>query len=318
MPIDSSSPSIPHPTPAKRIVVVGAGGRLGSSLADFLETSHQVTRFDRKQLDLTSDASIEDALGGLDYDLLFLTGALTAVDYCETHEDEAYAANAMGPGKIAEISASKGAHVTYISTDMVFGGSKEGLYQETDIPDPISVYGASKLEGENRVLAASPDHLVARVSWVYGPGRPAFPEWIIDRACAVADLTLPGDKLCCPTHTIDLIGWLDALVFNDTRPPASGIYQLCNSNACTWRDWGQFCIDTAREAGYPVLAREITGVPVESVPAFVAKRPKNSAMSTEKFTQLTGIRPRDWKEALRDFVILNPSFNKYKPEAQQP
>jgi dTDP-4-dehydrorhamnose reductase len=296
----------------KKVVVVGAGGRLGGLLADVLRQDHEVIGFDRKQLDLSSATSIDAALGGLDYDLLFLTGALTAVDYCETHADEAHAVNAAGPGRIAEISAAKGAHVTYISTDMVFDGSKAEPYVETDEANPISVYGASKLAGEAAVMAASQNNLVARVSWVYGPGRPAFPEWIIDRACADANLTLPGNKICCPTFTPDLIEWLKALVFPFAGKPASGIYQLCNATPCTWREWGQFCIDTARELEFPVIAGEITGVPLDSVPAFVAKRPLNSAISTDKFTAFSGIRPRDWQSALRDFVMQSDSFAKYR------
>ena len=287
----------------KHIVVVGSGGRLGISLAGFLGRNHQVTGFDRKQLDLGTPASIEAALRGLDYDHLFLTGALTGVDYCETHEREAHAVNAEGPGMIAEISAAKGAHVTYISTDMVFDGRKEDPYLEADEAQPISVYGASKLEGEHRVLAAAADNLVARVSWVFGPGRPAFPEWIIDQARSREDVTLPGDKLGSPTYTLDLIRWLDALVFGQSGGPASGVFHLCNSEPCLWRDWGQFCIDTAREAGVSLLAREICGIPVDSVAAFVAKRPVNSAMSTYRFTALTGIRPRSWQDAVREHVM---------------
>jgi len=296
----------------KTAVVVGSGGRLGGVLAERLRRDHDVIGFDRKQLDLSSIDSIDRALAGIDYDLLFLTGALTAVDYCETHADEAHAVNGVAPGRIAEISAGKGAHVSYISTDMVFDGSKHEPYVETDEPEPISVYGASKLEGERRVLAASTGNLVARVSWVYGPGRPAFPEWIIDRACADPNLTLPGDKICCPTYTMDLIEWLSALVTDSECGPASGVFHLCNANPCSWRDWGQFCIDTARELGFPVVAGNIEGVPVSSVPAFVAKRPVNSAMDTGKFSARTGIAPRPWKEALRDFVIQSQSFAKYR------
>jgi dTDP-4-dehydrorhamnose reductase len=300
-------------TDRKNIVLVGSGGRLGCSLVKFLEPHHQVTGLGRGDLNLASASSIQEALEPLEYDHLFLTGALTAVDYCETHETEAFAVNGEGPGIIAEISARKGAHVTHISTDMVFDGAKESPYLETDEANPISVYGASKLEGETRVLAASPKNLVARVSWVYGPGRPAFPEWIIGRACEESRLTLPGNKICCPTYTLDLIRWLAALVLDRADGPAAGVFHLCNSSPCTWRDWGQFCIDTARVNGFPIIAGEIEGVPVESVPAFVAKRPVNSAMDTGKFSALTGIRPRDWREALRDFVMQSESFAKYKP-----
>jgi dTDP-4-dehydrorhamnose reductase len=305
-------------TTRRKVVVVGAGGRLGSSLAEFLAPDHEVTRIDRKQMDLGSISSIDEVLGNLGYDHLFLTGALTAVDYCESHAKEAFAVNARGPGRIAEISADKGAHVTYISTDMVFGGSKTTPYVESDTPDPISVYGSSKHEGEAEVMAASASNLVARVSWVYGPNRPAFPEWIIGQACSGPDLTLPEDKICCPTFTLDLIQWLAALVFGHAAGPASGVFHLCNSSPCSWLEWGQFCIDTARGAGFPVVAERIKGVAVDSVPAFVAKRPLNSAMCTAKFTAFSGIEPRHWTAALRDFVIHGDSFAKYRLGASVP
>lgn len=288
-----------------KVVVIGSGGRLGRSLVGLLGRFYQVIGLDRNQLDLASEKSIEMSLGDIDYNYLFLAGALTGVDYCETHEEEAYTVNSTAPGKIAEISASKGAHVTYISTDMVFDGRKSGLYSETDIARPVSVYGASKLLGELQVMNASSLNLVARVSWVFGPGRPAFPEWIIGQACAMSDLTLPGNKLGCPGYVLDLIEWLHALVFLQATGPASGIIHLCNAGPCSWRDWGQFCIDTALQAGFPVKARNIRGIPLDSVTAFVAERPVNSAMSTEFFTKMTGIKPREWREALREHLMSN-------------
>lgn len=297
----------------KKLVVIGSGGRLGSAVVNHFSSSHEVIAIDHKKMDLRCPLSIRDMLLPLGYDQVILTGALTAVDYCETHSAEAFLVNAEGPARIAEISATKGAHVTYLSTDLVFDGSKAGPYLETDSPLPISVYGASKLAGEAGVLAASADNLVLRVSWVYGPGRPAFPEWIVEKACAEAEITLPADKVCCPTYTIDLVAWMESLVSPEGSVPASGIYHLCNSGPCTWREWGQFCIETAREAGFPVLAGAIHGIPVGAVDAFVAKRPVNSAMSTRKFTALTGIHPRNWSVPLYNFVIQNESFRKYKP-----
>lgn len=291
--------------PQKRVLVVGADGRLGRSLVEVLGQRHSVLGLGRKELDLASAESIARTLEALDYEFLFLTGALTAVDYCETHEAEAFAVNSEGPGRIAGISAAKGAHVTYISTDMVFDGLKGGPYVETDEAHPISVYGASKLEGERLVLSASARNLVARVSWVFGPGRPAFPEWIIGQASAKTGLTLPGNKIACPTYAMDLIDWLDVLVFGSEDGPAAGLFHLCNSDPCTWRDWGQYCINVAHEAGLPVLPQEITGVPVDSVEAFVARRPVNSAMDTRKFTNVTGSQPRSWRETIRDHVMHN-------------
>jgi len=261
-------------------------------------------------MDLASERSITEALEPLEYDLLILPAALTAVDYCETHEEEAFAVNAGAPRTIAEISAAKGAHVTYVSTDFVFNGNKQEPYLESDTPDPVSVYGASKLKGEEHVLNVSAANLVVRVSWLFGPGKPAFPEWIVEKSCSDSDLTLPGNKTGSPTYSLDLVDYLNALLFG--TDDSSGVFHLCNSQPCTWRDWGQFCIDTARDAGLPVKAGRIDGVPVDSVPAFVAKRPVNSAMSTEKFTGVTGIRPRGWQDSVREHLLRSDCFKKHQ------
>lgn len=295
----------------RRIVIVGASGRLGGLLVKAFESDHTVTGISRQQLDLGSADSISKALEPLDYDLLVIAGALTAVDYCETNEAEAFAINATGPGEIARISAAKNAHVTYFSTDMVYDGTKSGFYSEADLTNPISVYGASKLKGEELVLASSPGNLVLRVSWLYGPGKAAFPEWIIGKACADSHVTLPGDKTGCSTSTVDVVALLKPLLFGPDGP-AGGVFNLCNSGSCAWRDWGQFCIDTARLAGLPLIADQIEGVPVDSVPAFVARRPVNSAMTTAKYTRLTGIVPRSWQDANRDFLQQSELFSKYQ------
>lgn len=285
----------------RRIVVVGSGGRLGAWLAREFSRRHEVVGFGRRDMDLGCTAAIEAALGRLDYDLLVLTGAMTAVDACESRAAEAMAVNAAGPARIARISRDKGAHVTYISTDMVFDGRKEDPYTESDDPAPVSIYGHSKLAGEQRVLDVSADNLVLRVSWLFGPGRPAFPEWVIQQACQHPQLSLPGDKTACPTYSVDVAQWLDRLLLGGTRP-AAGVYHVCNAGVCTWRDWGQYCVDWAKAAGMPVRVGRIRGVPVASVPAFVARRPVHSGLSTAKFEARTGLKPRPWMEAVAEHL----------------
>ena len=302
----------------RRVVVVGSRGRLGTTLVQCLKSiDYVVFDYDRDHLDLGSETSIMRALEPIEYDELILTGALTGVDYCERHAKEAHAVNAVAPRIIAEISAAKMAHVTYISTDMVFNGLNEKPYTENDKPDPISIYGASKLDGEVGILSASKDNLILRVSWVFGPGRPAFPEWIIAKSCYEHELSLPADKYCCPTYTIDLVNWLSALLFSTGSKPASGVFHLCNSSPCSWLEWGHFCVTTAIEEGFPVLTGDIQGVSMHSIAAFLAKRPVYSALDTSKLTEISGIRPRDWREAVRDHVILSPTFKKYSSAVQE-
>ena len=298
--------------PPPRIVIVGAAGRLGQALAARFSRDATVTGLTRSSIDLSSEDSIRAALEPLDFDFLILPAAMTAVDPCETNEAEAYAINAEGPRIIAEICAAKRAHMTHVSTDFVFGGAKDSPYTEKDTPRPVSAYGASKLKGEEQVLAASPAHLVVRVSWLYGPGKPAFPEWIVDKSCTESALSLPADKIGTPTSSVDVADLLEPLLFTPGGVPASGVFHLCNSGSCTWQEWGQACIDLAREAGAAVKVDAIAGNSLADIPAFLAKRPPNSAISNAKYIDFTGITPRPWKDALRGHFETGAFLRKHQ------
>lgn len=298
-----------------KIVIVGAAGRLGQALQLRFSRAAEVIGLTRANLDLSSPESIRVALEALDFDRLILPAAMTAVDLCEGDPDTAFAINAEAPKLIAEICAAKKAHMTYVSTDFVFDGHQAGAYREEDPAEPISVYGASKLQGERNVLAADPGHLVVRVSWLYGPGKPAFPEWIVDKACAETAISLPGDKTGSPTSSGDVADWLVPLISDPARSPAAGIFHLCNSGACTWRDWGQACIDLAREAGAPVLAESIAANSMADISAFLAARPANSVLSNAKYASFTGITPRPWQEALRAHFATSGCLDKFQAKA---
>lgn len=290
------------------VVVVGSGGRLGPVLAAQLAKHHQVVALSRNDLDLADKDSIRRVLGAIDYGWLFLAAALTDVDYCETHPREAYVINAEAAEIVAEVSAEKCAHVTYLSTDMVFDGSSPVPYSETDAALPISVYGHTKRDGECRVLAASQKNLVARVSWLFGPSRPGFPEWIVRQSASCACTALPEDKFARPTYTLDLAEWLEVLVFGNQKAPASGVVHLCNDGTCSWREWGEACLELAQIKGIANLPQKIGGTTLAEVEAFVASRPLNSALCNSRFANLTGIQPRSWREALRHFVIQSGHF----------
>lgn len=287
--------------PSSQLVIIGSAGRLGAALLKRYSKNHTVRGLARHDLNLADPDSIRRTLEPLEYDLLLLPGALTAVDYCEDHEDEAFAVNADGPKLIAEISAAKAAHVTYISTDFVFAGLYSHAYHESRKARPLSVYGASKLEGEENVLAVSDRNLVVRLSWLFGPGKPAFPEWIIQQALKKSKLSLPEEKTSSPTYTEDVVDYLALLLgIDDGGPPAGGIYHLSNSGQCTWQEWGQFCLDEAAMVGLPLKTLQIGANCLEDIAAFVAKRPENSVLDTSKFTRFAGFAPRAWQEAMRD------------------
>src|SRR5947199_9817148 len=167
-----------------RIVILGAGGRLGAALVREYRPEFDVIGLNRAQLDLAKSDKIRDRLSSFEFDLLVNCAAMTNVDLCESKRAEAFAINADAPKILAEICSEKKAKLIHFSTDYVFDGEKHEPYVETDAAKPISVYGESKRAGEENVLAVQDRsssakatanrHLVVRVSWVFGPDRPSF------------------------------------------------------------------------------------------------------------------------------------------------
>ena len=283
-----------------KVVVLGSGGRLGAALArEWRAAGDEVAGFDHAALDLADGAMIRDKLGGLDFDALVNCAALTNVDYCETHADEAHAINAGAVQVIAEICARKQRRCIHISTDYVFDGEKRSPYVETDEAHPLGVYAASKLEGERRLLSAWDQHLAVRVSWVFGPDRPSFVDQILQRARETDAVSAIADKWAVPTFTRDAATLLRPLLRD---VPAGGLLHLCNSGACTWQEYGQFALDCAARHGIALQGRTVAPLKMADLKAFVARRPVHTVMSTDKLTRLTGMRPRPWQEAVEEHV----------------
>jgi dTDP-4-dehydrorhamnose reductase len=237
----------------KRIVIVGAGGRLGAALAREYQCEHDVAGFNRAQLDLGSPSDLHDRLRPLEFDTLINCAAQTNVDRCETDREEAFAINAEAPGVLAEICTAKAARLVHISTDYVFDGENPEPYTESDPPHPISVYGESKLEGERRVAAAGAQHLIARVSWVFGPDRPSFVDWIVHRAREFDRVEAVADKFSSPTYTADIAEMLRPFVAGSITE--GGLVHLANTGRCSWREYGQWALDCCAAEGVELRAR---------------------------------------------------------------
>jgi dTDP-4-dehydrorhamnose reductase len=283
-----------------RTVIVGSGGRLGAALLrEWGKAGEEVHGFDRRQLDLANDAALRSALEPLEFDTLVNCAALTNVDYCETHEEEAHRINAEAVRTLGEISARKGARCIHISTDYVFDGAKHTPYTEEDSAEPISIYGASKRAGEVALLETSDRHLAVRVAWVFGPDRPSILDQILHRAREQDRVEAIGDKWAVPTYTLDAATLLRPFL---REIPEGGLLHLCNHGACTWQEYGQYALDCAAEAGIPLKTREVGGLKMAELKAFIAKRPPYTVLSVEKLARLTGQQPRTWKEAVSEHV----------------
>ncbi len=285
------------------IVIVGAGGRLGAALGREYQRDYAVASFERMQLDLGQLDRVRSALSKAKFDLLINCAALTNVDYCESHREAAFVVNAEAPRLLAEIANEKSAKLVHFSTDYVFDGKKTDPYVEEDKAVPLSVYGESKLEGERRVLEVSSQHLVVRLSWVFGPDKPGFIDQIIQRARENDVVTAVADKFSAPTYTIDVANWLRLAIDKN----ANGILHLANNGECSWQEWAQYAVDVCRSLGIPLKAERVGAVSLADMRNFVAQRPVHTVLSSAKFTTLTGVQPRHWREAVAEYISAHVS-----------
>ena len=282
-----------------KIMILGAGGRLGAALVREYRDKHDVAAFSHAQLDLWNLDDLRQKLGATNFDVLINAAAFTNVDLCETERDRAFTINGEAPGIVAEICRERGAKLIHFSTDYVFDGGKRAPYTEEDEAKPISVYGASKLAGEKNVLAADGGHLVVRVSWVFGPDRPSFVDSMVKHAQEHEKVDAIADKFSAPTYTLDIAEMLPRF-FN--RESAGGVLHFANAGECSWQEYAQWAVDCCEQGGLPLKTKKIVGSKLKDMSNWVARRPVYSVLSTEKYAQLGGTSPRTWRDAVADYI----------------
>jgi dTDP-4-dehydrorhamnose reductase len=284
---------------SQRIIIIGAGGRLGAALVREYARDFSVVGFNHAQLDLGSSEQLHATLADLDFDTLINAAAQTNVDRCETQQEEAFALNAEAPRMLAAICRAKNARFIHISTDYVFDGEKREPYTEDDAARPISVYGESKREGERRVLAEDDRALIVRVSWVFGPDRPSFIDAVLKKARAEDEISAVADKYATPTYTLDLCALLKPYLAERRE---GGLLHLANDGECSWQEYAQWALDRCHAEGIPMKARTVRAVSLADIKNFVAKRPVSSVLSSDKYQRATGETPRHWHDAVADYV----------------
>jgi dTDP-4-dehydrorhamnose reductase len=174
---------------------------------------------------------------------------------------------------------------------------------ESDPVAPLGRYAATKLEGENRVLDATDGQaLVVRTSWVFGPDRPAVPETIIERAQRADSVDAVADKFSAPTFSLDFAAHIEPFFVDSGLAVVGGRLNLCNTGSTSWHGYAQATLDLASEFGVPLRCRSVTPGALANMSGFRVPRPVHTAMAVEKFTTLTGITPRPWEEALREYI----------------
>jgi len=282
-----------------KIVILGAGGRLGAALLREYRDKFDVAGLNHAQLDLSDLGAVREKLRNTSFDVLVNTAGFTKVDLCETQPDRAFLINAEAPRVVAEVCDEKNARLIHFSTDYVFDGVKREPYTEEDHPSPISAYGESKLAGEKNVLAVQNQNLVVRVSWVFGPDRPSFIDAMVQRAQENEKVEAVADKFSTPTYTLDIAAMLPQFFDGNV---SGGILHFANAGKCSWQEYAQWAVDCCHDAGLPLKAKTIGAQKLQDMANWIARRPVYSVLSTAKYTKFTGISPRTWREAVSDYI----------------
>ena len=284
------------------ILITGGAGQVGLELQAAAWPENVVLHAPtRAALDLGDVASVRAAFAATPFAAVINSGAHTAVDKAETEVAAAFAANAMGPAVLADVTREAGVPLIQVSTDYVFDGSKDGLYVEDDPVGPLGVYGASKLAGELAVRSGNPRSVVLRTAWVLSVHRANFLKTMLRLAADRPALRVVADQHGCPTSARDIAAALKTITLRmiaDTEAP-TGVYHFVNAGETSWAGLATEVFALSAAAGGP--SATVEGIPSSDYPT-PARRPTNSRLSTEKLTRDYRVAPRPWQDAVAEIV----------------
>ena len=310
-----------------KILLTGKNGQVGWELERSLQPLGQVIAFDRTGLDLANPDSIRAAIREIKPDLIVNAAAYTAVDKAESEPELAMAINGIAPGIMAEEAKRLGAAIVHYSTDYVFDGTKTEPYTEDDVPNPINVYGKTKLAGEQAIQAVGVPHLIFRTSWVYGVRGKNFMRTILRLAKERDELRIVDDQLGAPTWcrmiaetTAQALAQHPSLRAHSSLfrgGELAGVYHLTAGGQATWYRFAKAILENAASripADFGLDRRshvlpQLTPITTDEYP-LPAKRPVNSLLSNRRLNTQFGLTLQDWSMSLMlcvDEMYLDPA-----------
>jgi dTDP-4-dehydrorhamnose reductase len=291
----------------KKILLTGVNGQVGHALQKaFLKeasSANVIVSLDRSQLDLTDQSAIRRAVQTIQPDLIINPAAYTAVDKAESEPELAYAINAIAPQVLAEEALKVGARLIHFSTDYVYAGNKIGAYVEDDVTQPLSVYGKSKLAGEDAIRSVGLQHLIFRTSWVYGAYGKNFLNTILRLAAERDELRIVADQFGAPTSSTSIANAVLS-VLGHWHNALAGTYHLVNAGQTSWHGFAVAIVEEYNRIqiahGLPLLKaspENIHAITTQDYPT-PAVRPANSCLDCSKLENDFSARLPDWHAAL--------------------
>jgi dTDP-4-dehydrorhamnose reductase len=290
---------------AQTILLIGSNGQVGSYLVEVLAQVGDIIPITRVDVDLANPESLRKAIRESQPQIIVNAAAYTAVDKAESEPQLAEAINGAAPGVMAEEAEKLGAYLIHISTDYVFDGSNSCPYRETDVTNPVSAYGRSKLAGEQAIQQICSRYLILRTAWVYGNlGKSNFVKTMLRLGRDRQEIRVVADQVGTPTSARNIAEAIASLVLRiqtDTVPSPTGIYHYTNSGAASWYDFAQAIFEEAKILGFPLQIQQVIPITTPEYPT-PATRPAYSVLACQKISTLLGTYPPHWRQSLR--VIL--------------
>jgi dTDP-4-dehydrorhamnose reductase len=283
-----------------RIAVTGRQGQVARALSEAGPALNvEIVNLSRPHLDLAAPTTVQPALEAAAPDIVVNAAAYTAVDQAEREPNIAAAVNWVGPGSVAEACRALGVPVIHLSTDYVFDGHKKSSYIEDDLVAPATVYGASKLAGEQAVAAATNDYVILRTAWVYAPYGKNFVRTMLALAETRNEVRVVADQLGCPTYAPDIamaiVRIARNLLGNPSAPQLRGIFHLTGSGETSWAGFAAAIFVFLAAKGLP--KPELTPIASNEYPT-AARRPANSRLNCAKLARVYGIELPSWRDSL--------------------
>lgn len=283
-----------------RVLVTGKEGQVVTALQALADAEPDVEliRIGLPEADLSRPETLDALVREAQPDVIISSAAYTAVDKAESEPELAGRINGDGPGRLARLAAELSVPILHLSTDYVFGGDKDGPYTEEDPTGPVSVYGATKLKGEEQICAATPNHVILRTAWVYSPYGNNFVKTMLRLAETRDEVNVVADQHGCPTYAPEIARALLAVAHRITADRDSalrGIFHLTGQGETTWAGFAQ-----AIFAGAAVRGRKtarVNPIPTSAYPT-PAKRPVNSRLASEKLHRIYYLRLDPWQASL--------------------
>lgn len=283
-----------------KLLLLGKDGQVGWELQRALAPLGELIAVGRQEADLEDLEGLRQCIEQHQPDVIINAAAYTAVDKAEAEPARAQAINAEAVGVLAEAAKRSGAWLIHYSTDYVFDGAKSGFYQVDDATHPLSVYGKTKLAGEEQIHAHNPNHLIFRTSWVYAARGGNFAKTMLRLARERDQLRVVADQVGAPTSA-ELIADVTALAIyrltNHQNPAQlSGTYHLVASGETSWHGYAQYVLQLAQAQGIALKVKpeEVQPIATEGYPT-PAARPKNSRLDTHTLTTTFGLALPDWR-----------------------